>query len=457
MKRLGKYEVRGLLGRGGMAKVYKVALPTLGRLAALKLFQPRPELLLLVSEDELRKRFKEEARIMASLRHPNLLEVWDWDEHQGRPFYVMDYLCRNLSAVIGESGDLEEPTRILTIEEAVDYGLQILAGLDRLHAAGLVHRDVKPGNVLLTAEDQVRLGDFGLARSGMMQEHEPANLKVGSPYYAAPEQEEDPEQAGPRADLYSTGVTLLRLLTGRVHLEPGQKPSGLNPDLDGEWNDFFRQALDPVPNKRFASAESMAGALQRLAEAWQKRKEVACALALYQPPMAAPGARRAAAIKISPSKARQAFGLNREWRPRAFAGGGLQELGLELGLELGPERGPEVLFDPATGLAWQRQGSRYPITWPEARAYCQRLAADEWAGMSGWRLPTVDELLSILRPPARAADLCLASAFSPRQRWLWSLDRASFISAWYVSVDMGFVSWQDFSCTFYARAVCPRA
>lgn len=428
-----------------MAKVYKVAVPTLGRLAALKLFQPRPELLLLVPEDELRKRFKEEARIMARLRHPNLLEVWDWDEHQGRPFYVMDYLCRNLGAVIGESGDLEEPTRILAIEEAVDYGLQILAGLDRLHAAGLVHRDVKPGNLLLTAQDQVRLGDFGLARSGTMQEHEPANLRVGSPYYAAPEQEEDPEQAGPRADLYSTGITLLRLLTGRVRLAAGQKPSDLNADLDGEWEDFFRQALEPAPDKRFASAEGMAGALQRLAEAWQKRKEAACALALYQPPMAAPGARRAAALKISPSKARQTFGLKRDWRPNAFAGGGLEELDAK------------VLFDPATGLAWQRQGSRYPFTWPEARAYCQRLADDEWAGMSGWRLPTVDELLSILRPPARAADLCLQSAFSPRQRWLWSIDRASFIAAWYVSVDMGFVSWQDFSCTFYARAVCPRA
>lgn len=428
-----------------MAKVFKVALPELGRLAALKLFQPKPELLLLVSGDELKERFIEEARIMASLQHPNLLEVWDWDEHDGQPFYVMDYLCRDLAAVIGESGNLEEPTRILTIEEAVDYGLQILSGLDRLHAAGLVHRDIKPANVLLTPEDQVRLGDFGLARFRMMQENEPPNLMVGSPFYAAPEQEEDPEQAGPAADIYSVGVTLLRLLTGRVGLEKGQQPNGLNPDLDQEWNYFFGQALDPLPENRFTSAAGMAGALERLGSEWQKRKEAACALGLFQPPIADPGQHRSAAIKVPPHKARQAFGLNREWRPQAFAGGGLEKLGRD------------ALFDPATGLVWQKAGSRYPMTWQEARAYCSGLAEEQWAGLSGWRLPTVDELLTILRPPARAGDLCLESAFDPRQRWLWSEDRASFMAAWYVSVDMGFVSWQDFSCTFYARAVCRRA
>jgi serine/threonine protein kinase len=445
VKRIGKYEVRGLLGRGGMAKVFKVAMPDMGRLAALKLFQPKQELRLLLPENELKDRFTEEARIMSSFRHPNLLEVWDWDEHHGRPFYVMEYLCRDLAAVIGESGDLEEPTRILTIEEAVDYGMQILAGLERLHAAGLVHRDVKPANVLLTAQDQVRLGDFGLARSGGMKQDEPANLMVGSPFYAAPEQEQDPGKAGPQADIYTTGVTLLRLLTGRVRLELGQEPSDLNPDLDSAWNDFLGRALDPSPENRFESAGAMESALERLGRDWQKHKEAACAIELFQPQMADPGERRSTAIKVLPSEARQTFGLNREWRPRSFAGGGLQELS------------PEVLLDPATGLAWQKDGSQNLLAWQEARTYCEELDREHWAGLSGWRLPTIDELLTILRPPARAGDLCLQSAFSPRQRWLWSMDRASYISAWYVSVDMGFVSCQDFSCTFYTRAVCQRA
>jgi len=441
LKLIGKYEVRGLLGRGGMAKVFKVAMPVLGRLAALKLFQPKPELLLLLSEAELRRRFEEEARILAQLRHPNLVEVWDWGEHERQPFYVMDYLCRSLGGVIGEGSDLEESTRLLTVEEAVDYGLQVLAGLDCLHAADLVHRDIKPGNILLTAQDQVRLADLGMARSGIHKEYEPGNLLIGSPFYAAPEQEEDPEKAGPAADIYSLGVTLQRLLTGKLSLGPGEMASSLNPDLDHDWDQFLAQAMALLPEQRFTTAAKMAAALDELGRDWRRRKEAACALHPDQPPLARHGQRRAESLKVSPSRARQVFGLNQWWSPLAFAGGGLKE------------KAREVLFDPASGLVWQRSGSRYPLAWQKAAAYCRRLNKEGWAGIRNWRLPTVDELQSILRPPARAGDLCLQSAFDPRQRWLWSADRASFMAAWYVSVDMGFVSWQDFSCPFYARAV----
>lgn len=443
MKRIGDYEVRGLLGRGGMAKVFKVAMPGSDRLAALKLFLPRPELLLLLSESELRERFADEARILAGLKHPNLVEVLGRGEHEGRPFYVMEYLCRSLSQVIGESGDLEEASRVLTVEQAVDYGLQTLAGLERLHGAGLVHRDIKPENILLTPQDQVRLGDLGSARSGAMTENEPANLRVGSPFYAAPEQEQDPEQAGPAADIYSLGVTLLRLLTGRVRLEPGQKPGSLNPDLDQEWDAFLSRATAAAPEQRFATARGMAAALEALGQSWQERKQAACAMAPTQAPKARPGPRRSKPEKVLPHSARWAFGLRHDWSPAVYSGGGLQE------------KSRDALFDPATGLVWQRGGSGALLSWREAQAYCQGLDRDKWAGLQGWRLPTVDELLSILRPPARAGDLCVQSAFDSRQRWLWSLDRATYVSAWYVSVDMGFVSWQDFSCPFYARAVCP--
>jgi serine/threonine protein kinase len=445
LKSIGKYEVRGLLGRGGMAKVFKVAMPGSKRLAALKLFQPRPELLLLLPESELRERFVEEARILSGLEHPNLVEVCDRGEHEGQPFYVMDYLCRSLGQVIGEGGDLEEPSRKLTIEQAVDFGLQTLAGLDCLHQAGLVHRDIKPDNILLTAQDQVRLADLGLARSGATQENEPVNLLVGSPFYAAPEQEEAPDKAGPSADVYSLGVTLQRMLTGLVKLAPGQKPSSINLDLYRQWDDFLGRAMSPLPEGRFASAHDMAAVLEELGQKWQQRKEAACALAPKQAPQARPGRRRSKPIKVSPGQAGQAFALNKDWSPASYSGGGLQE------------HAPGVLYDPASNLAWQRGGSSGPLSWREANAYCESLSRENWAGLNGWRLPTVDELLSILRPPARAGDLCVQSAFDPRQRWLWSADRATYVSAWYVSVDMGFVSWQDFSCPFYARAVCSLA
>lgn len=441
MKRIGGYEVRGLLGRGGAAKVYKVAAPAGGGLAALKLFHPRPELLLALGEDELRAAFRREAQTLAGLRHPNLVEIHDQGEHQGRPFYVMDYFCRSLGGVLGEGFDLEEATRILTVDEALDYGLQTLAGLDRLHQAGLAHCDIKPDNLLLTPQDQVRLGDLGLARHKGEAFRRQRNLLLGSPFYAAPEQEADPRAAAPASDLYALGVTFLRMLTGRLRLEPGQKPSSLNPDLDQAWDAFLAQAMAHRPELRFASAAVMSAELERLGRQWRDRKEASCALTPKRPPAARTGPRRESPRKVAPRRARQDFGLDRQWRPLSYGGGGLREMG------------DQALFDPASGLAWQRQGSPDPLGWREAGEYCRGLARETWAGITGWRLPTIDELLGILRPPARAGDLCVQSAFGPEQRWLWSSDLASFTAAWYASVDMGYVSCQDFSCAFYARAV----
>ena len=199
MRFIGKYIVRGLLGRGGMASVYKVKIPRLGRLAALKLLDPRPELAALLGAESLRKRFISEAQAMASLHHPNLLVVWDLDEADGRLFYLMDYYCRDLARLIGEGPRLEDPARRLTPERALNLTRQCVQGLDRLHQAGMAHRDIKPGNLLLTTEDQVKICDFGLAKLPGLNYREPPNLLVGSPYYTAPEQEKDPQAADRRA------------------------------------------------------------------------------------------------------------------------------------------------------------------------------------------------------------------------------------------------------------------
>ena len=125
---------------------------------------------------------------MAGISHPNILAILDADDGAGQPYYVMDYHCNSLGQEIGETWRTDRPSRPLPVERAVSCSLQILKGLSRLHHAGIVHRDIKPFNILLTAEDQVKICDFGLSRRRGEKFGAPATLKVGSPFYAAPEQ-----------------------------------------------------------------------------------------------------------------------------------------------------------------------------------------------------------------------------------------------------------------------------
>jgi hypothetical protein len=126
------------------------------------------------------------------------------------------------------------------------------------------------------------------------------------------------------------------------------------------------------------------------------------------------------------------------------------------GITIGDYTAPsaDMVFDRATHLVWQRAGSRYPHPWSQAHAYIQRLNAERFAGHDNWRLPTIDELVTLLRPAPQIQDLCIAPLFDPRQRWLWSSDRRSFVAAYYVDVQLGFVGWQDLSAAYYVRAVC---
>ena len=116
-----------------------------------------------------------------------------------------------------------------------------------------------------------------------------------------------------------------------------------------------------------------------------------------------------------------------------------------------------TVSDKATGLIWQKAGSDYPVTWHEAHGYIQELNQKRFAGRADWRFPTVNELMSLLTEVPLASDLCIEPIFDQSKRWLWSSDRRSFVAAWYVSVDMGYISWQDFSCYYFVRAVSSHA
>jgi serine/threonine-protein kinase len=129
------------------------------------------------------------------------------------------------------------------------------------------------------------------------------------------------------------------------------------------------------------------------------------------------------------------------WRPQAYVSNRLERLG-------------EVcLMDSATGLVWQRSGSLDLLDGSRAQDYIDHLNTLKLGGFTEWRLPTVDELISLLKPVPRGSDFCTASMFDRRQKWLWSCDRKSFRASWYVNMEMGYVDWQDDTCYFYVRAV----
>jgi serine/threonine-protein kinase len=447
MKKIDKYEVCGLLGKGGMGMVYKVRMPVVGKIVALKLLSPHPNLVALMGEEELRKLFLSEAVTMAGLRHPNIVDIWDFHESKDVTYFIMEYFCNNLGVIIGETYIVEEPSRMVSIDKTLHYTRQILEGLSRLHQAGIIHRDIKPFNILVTDQDTAKITDFGLSKLRGEIFEGPQNLNVGSPYYAPPEQEEDPNNVDVRADLYPVGIMFYRMLTGTLPIDSYKRLSQSNPDLDPHWDDFLVKAIATKREDRFASANEMLKALDVLRVAWEEKKDKVCEMPLEDVsikgiPTGAEGTPRGESVKVRPRDARRVFGTDDRWRPAQYVPNDFQV------------NGDGTVADRATGLTWQQAGSDFPMTWHEARDYVTILNQKSFSGRNTWRLPTINELMTLLTDVPRAGDLCIEPVFDQSERWLWSSDRRSFVAAWYVSADMGYVSWQDFSCYYYVRAVC---
>ena len=214
MKHIGKYRIRGLLGRGRMGKIFKVEHPLIGKIFALKLLDPDPLLVSLMGRDKITAMFRTEAVTIAGLRHPNIVEILDYDESGDKPFFLMEYYVNNLGIMIGESFRTEQASRIIKIEKTIRYMSQTLDALNCMHQAGIIHRDIKPHNLLLTDFDTVKVCDFGLSKLRGEEYGGPSSLKLGSAWYAPPEQEEDPDSVNVSADLYAVGITIYRMLTG---------------------------------------------------------------------------------------------------------------------------------------------------------------------------------------------------------------------------------------------------
>lgn len=449
--KIGRYTILGLLGRGGMGAVYKAAMPVAGRVVALKVCMPSEIMEDLMGIDTVRDMFLQEAVTMASMNHPNITGIFDVCKGEGDlpPHFAMDYYCNNLGVVMGENYEVERPSRLLGVDRSLSIARQMLAGLDRLHYEGIIHRDVKPFNVMLAETpdcgDEVKLIDFGLSRLRGEETPRHKGMVVGSPYYTAPEQEADPEAADARSDCYSVSVTLFRMLVGRLPKEGsiGTDISGLHADLGSRWDDFFATALAGDPGERFDDALCMMRALDELAEAWAEHKGEVCSY--FDTDMVErhdTGWRpRRDPIKLNTRQAQKAFGLDELWRPLEYGCGGFED------------KGDGTVRDDCTGLTWERAGSRYPLTWERAVQHVERLNRKSFGGRDDWRLPTVEELSTLFTGSTEPGRFCIESVFDPERTRLWSSDRKAYTAAWYADAELGFIWWQDLTCRFYSKAV----
>ncbi len=263
-KYVHKYILDERLGGGGMGIVYRARLMPVEKVVAIKLFYPPNGMFLPHQVRELRTRFIAEAHVMAKMEHENVLELYDFDidEDEDIPFYTMKLLPKSLGKMINEDMDFFNTTP-LPEKTVLHAAKQICDGLSYLHGKDVVHRDMKPANILLTENNVAKIADFGIAEIGWLDD----SLKQDgflSVHYCAPEQEDPGKTVDFRADLYSLGVTLYKLLTGHFP-PPFYKPVNMFvEDLSGYWDDILQKALQPEPIDRFQDASAFKNKLLQI-------------------------------------------------------------------------------------------------------------------------------------------------------------------------------------------------
>ncbi len=269
MEKLGRYELREIVGEGAMARVYKAYDPEIDRTLAVKLLKSQ-----LADDDQYRSRFLREARAAGVLSHPNIVTIFDVGVDGKKPYIAME-LIDGLTL-----GDLLRMDRHLSVKEIVEVGIQLSRALDYAHRKGIIHRDIKPGNIMLVNEtNAVKVADFGICRIDDPEGTEQAQQTqmgdvLGTPNYMSPEQVLG-QKVDSRSDLFSVGVVMYKLLTNALPFEGDSVISvaykiakseappvqNLRPDIPLTLRRIIERSLKKQPEKRFQTGEEFAQAL----------------------------------------------------------------------------------------------------------------------------------------------------------------------------------------------------
>jgi hypothetical protein len=275
--KVGRYEVVDHLGAGGMGTVYLATDPLLRRTVAIKVLP--------VHDEELRERFAREARSAASLRHNNIVTIYDVGEDDGKPFLAMEFID-------GESmAELVRRRAAIDLDKRIRLMIDLCSGLGYAHRSGIIHRDIKPGNLMITSEGPLKILDFGLARittDGTSTGLTTAGSLLGTPHYMSPEQIEG-KAVDPRSDIFSVGLVLYELLTYQraytgesahvvlhhiIHKTP-RPMREMVPDIDPELVRIVDKATEKAPERRYQDLGALASDLEKVRERAAKWSDAA--------------------------------------------------------------------------------------------------------------------------------------------------------------------------------------
>lgn len=267
-KTIDRYEIRGKLGQGAMAMVYKAFDPLIGRELAIKLLRKER-----IVDREYLTRFRREAKAVGTLSHPNIVTVYDVGEFDGRPYIVMELLHGT------PLDEIMKSSRKFSPREALPIVMQLASALDYAHTKGIVHRDIKPSNIILSANNDVKITDFGIAHFDSGEETQQTRIGdvLGTPQYMSPEQVQGQKIDG-RSDLFSTGVILYQLLTGQrpfagdsvaslmykiTNANP-QPMAELGAHVPSSLRGIVNKLLAKSPDKRFQTGKELAESLSHV-------------------------------------------------------------------------------------------------------------------------------------------------------------------------------------------------
>lgn len=266
---VGPYRIVSQLGQGGMATVYKAYHAALDRYVAIKVLHPSFK-----EDDTFYSRFKREAQIVAQLEHAHIVPVYDFSEHNGNPYLVMKFI---------EGDTLKHRIRRqkLTLEETLKYMTAVAEALTYAHERDILHRDVKPSNVMIDKADYPYLADFGLARIASTGESTMSqDVLIGTPHYISPEQAKGVKSLGPATDIYSMGIMLYEIVVGRVpysadtpyaivhdHIyKPLPMPTLVNPTVPPAVEAVLLKSLSKLPEDRYPTATALMAAFKEAVE-----------------------------------------------------------------------------------------------------------------------------------------------------------------------------------------------